>query len=411
MKNFKFHKAWLMLFGCICLMSELPTVTTLLSFFVKPVCDAFYFQRGAFTIYVSITAIMTALSMPLWGNIINKIGIKAVVVISGTITGIGLIAMSTSTSLIQFYIAAFFVGFATPAASMLPTSIIINNWFVEKKGLAMGIAMSFSGVSAAILSPIVVRVIGHGGWSYGYILLGLTSLVLTIPAAFFIIKERPADVGLTAYGAQELEPGRQDFPEVTGVSSKVALKSGAFFGIAAATLLVGFSASGFSAHVPAHLANKNFPLIMIGSIMSILMIGLIVSKIGAGWLNDRIGTSMVSTITLVCAGAGFFLLTIADNYAIAIAACALYSAGLAYTTVFYPLLTSKMFGTRDFNSIYPFMSALNFVGYAAGAPLFGIIFDKTGSYTFGLYGAAIMSIAAAVLAALSIKASKKLPTY
>lgn len=347
--------------------------------------------------------------MPLWGKIMPKIGIKTMVAVSGAIAGIGLILMSSFTSLMQFYIAAFFVGVATPAMTILPTSILINNWFVEKKGLAMGLAMSFSGLSAALLSPIVVRSIQNSGWGSGYRLLGVMAMVMTIPIALFVLKAHPAQVGLTAYGAIELQFGQQKITQLPGVPSAVAFKSGAFFGIAVAILLIGFSVSGFSQHLPAHLVNKGFTPTVAGSIMSVLMLTLIVAKISVGFLNDRLGTSRAATMILVCAGVGFLLSAVGSSLATAFASVVLFAMGLALTTVFPPLVTAKMFGAKDFSSIYSLLAAIGSIGYAVGTPVYGMVFDRMGSYALVLYGAIIMIIIAGVLVALSISASEKLP--
>src|SRR5690554_7521744 len=86
-----------------------------------------------------------------------RIGIRAMVAISGAGAGLSYIAMSYFTSLWQFYVAGIVVGFTLPACSFLPASVIITNWFEQRRGMAMGIAMAFTGVYAAIGSTFLPR--------------------------------------------------------------------------------------------------------------------------------------------------------------------------------------------------------------------------------------------------------------
>lgn len=377
---------------------------------VKPVCDALGFQRGTFTVYISIMGLVSALSMPVWGKLVPKIGIKAMVVASGAIAGIGLISMSYFTSLMPFYIAAFFVGMASTSASMLPASIVINNWFVEKRGLAMGLAMAFTGVSTAILSPIMVKVILKSGWGAAYMMLGIVYMVLTIPVGLFILKAHPAQAGLTAYGAKEQTAGQAGAgASLPGVSSSVAFKSGAFYITCFGLMLIGIAVMGFIPHMPAFYVGKGLTPTMAGSIMSIFALGLIVIKVCSGWLNDKLGTVNASVALLICGAVGLAAMTFISNYGSAIAVTVIYAIGVVFFTVMPPLLAGKMFGPKEFSVIYALMGCLGAMGCAIGAPVFGVIFDKTGAYTLALYGSAALVILAMIFIVAGAKASEKLP--
>src|SRR5690554_4736165 len=100
----KTHRAWLLLAFCCLLVATMGT-TTLLSFFTLPVSTALEVPRAAFTLYTSIMSLMVIVSMPFWGRMLPRIGIRAMVAISGAGAGLSYIAMSYFTSLWQFYVA------------------------------------------------------------------------------------------------------------------------------------------------------------------------------------------------------------------------------------------------------------------------------------------------------------------
>jgi len=229
----KIHKAWLMMAGCMLLMIGMSLNSTVLSQFTKPVADSLHFTRSAFTIYISIMGIISAVSLPVLAKLLPKLGMRWMVTICGAIIGITFILMSYFTTLPQFYLAGAVIGFMSPGCALLAVSVVLNNWFVEKKGLAMGATFAFSGVGAAIFSPYIAKVIQTSGWQHAYSILGVAFLILVIPVGLLVIKSSSVEVGLKAYGAKE-EPeknGGVGSAAVAGVPYKMAIKSPAFFGI------------------------------------------------------------------------------------------------------------------------------------------------------------------------------------
>ncbi|MDD5722865.1 MAG: MFS transporter [Syntrophales bacterium] len=412
MEKGKIHKAWFMMAACFTLMASLGTIT-LLSFLTRPVSEALGFSRAAFTTYASIAGLMIIVAMPFWSKMLPKIGVRAMVAISGGLSGIAYISMSYFTTLMPFYVAGAVLGFAIPACSMLPTSVIITNWFVEKKGLAMGIAMSFTGVIVAVTAPFIAPLIQRSGWQSAYMAIGIAVLILTIPVAMFLTIH-PSQVGLKAYGAKDDAPSASA-STLPGVSSSVAQKSAAFWLVLTAIFLGNAAGVGFIYHIPAHLvASKGFSPAAVGSFMSLCMLILIGTKVVLGWVNDRVGTVNASLITIFGGALALFLFIFMKQgeaviSVIGISLLILYTFAYAFYTVFPPLITGTMFGLKNFASLYGLLVVAASLGVAAGNPLYGMSFDKTGSYNLMLYVGIILMGITAVLVPIAIKLSAKLP--
>ena len=58
----------------------------------------------------------------------------------------------------------------------------------------------------------------------------------------------------------------------------------------------------------------------------------------------------------------------------------LFAVGCALTTVAYPIITTYLFGSRDYGSIYGIVNVANSIGTAIGSPIAAAIFDSQGSY-------------------------------
>ncbi|WP_150305190.1 MFS transporter [Pseudomonas saliphila] len=386
--------------------------TTLLSFFTLPVSTALDVPRAAFTLYTSIMSLMVIVSMPFWGKMLPKIGIRAMVAISGAGAGLSYIAMSYFTSLWQFYVAGIVVGFTLPACSFLPASVIITNWFEHRRGMAMGIAMAFTGVYAAIASTFLPSMIMKTGWESAYLFLGIVVLALTIPIAPFL-HIHPSKVGLSPYGAK-VAPASEPLDTQPGISARRAYRSGAFWLICTALFFGHASIIGFIQHAPAHLTSKGVSPVEAGTFMSLCMLSLIGAKVMLGWLNDRIGTINANFICLFLGSLALLLFTRMDGQpvisVIGITLFVAYAFGYAYNSIFPPLLISRMFGaTKDFASIYGVAYALACVGVAAGPPLFGTSYDLTGSYDTMLIISLGFVAISAVLTILALRLSDRIP--
>lgn len=408
----KIHRAWLLLaFSCL-LVATMGT-TTLLSFFTLPVSTALEVPRAAFTLYTSIMSLMVIVSMPFWGKMLPRIGIRATVAISGAGAGLSYIAMSYFTTLWQFYIAGIVVGFTLPACSFLPASVIITNWFEKRRGTAMGIAMAFTGVYAAIASIFLPGIIIESGWEFAYMLLGIVVLVLTIPIAPFLYNH-PSKMGLKPYGAKEETTSSAPSDAWPGISAKVVYRSGAFWLICTGLFFGHAAVIGFIQHAPAHLASKGISPVEAGTFMSFCMLSMIGAKVLLGWLNDRIGTVNSNLACLSFGAFALFLFTQMNGQSvmsiIGVTLFIAYAFGYAYNSIFPPLLISRMFGeTKDFASIYGVAYALACIGVAVGPPLFGTSYDLTGSYdTMLIVGISFVALSA-VLTVLAVRMSDRMP--
>ena len=89
-------------------------------------------------------------------------------------------------------------------------SVILPNWFVRRRGLAIGIAFSGVGVGSIVLLPWLQIVIARDGWRWACLALALITAVLLIPLNL-LLRKRPQDIGLHPDGdaaADERRRGR-----------------------------------------------------------------------------------------------------------------------------------------------------------------------------------------------------------
>ena len=68
----------------------------------------------------------------------------------------------------------------------------------------------------------------------------------------------------------------------------------------------------------------------------------------------------------------------------------LLAPGMGIYTTLIPLAARRVFGSRDYPAIWALISTAGCIGVIVGYPLWGVIYDLTGTYTLGLIGAAVL---------------------
>ena len=165
---------WLIvLCGFFIMFAGFTIINSLHSLFMLPVTNELGISRTTFSIILSIGGFGVALASPFMGKLLTRGNMKLIMSTCVILAGLGFMSYSLADSAIHFGIVAFLIGICIAGFSNIPISIMLTNWFNEKKGMAMGIAFAGSGIGAAVLSPILSSLILNYGWRTTYIIAGM----------------------------------------------------------------------------------------------------------------------------------------------------------------------------------------------------------------------------------------------
>lgn len=118
--------------------------------------------------------------------------------------------LAETTEVWHLYLAGGVCGIAAAFMIMTMAPILLKRWFKKKYGLAISIAMCFTGVGGMIMNPVGALVIERFGWRMAALLLAAVSAVFIIPFTLFVLKKEPAEIGLRAYGEEETTVAAED---------------------------------------------------------------------------------------------------------------------------------------------------------------------------------------------------------
>ena len=167
-----FYGWWILVASFIIMTFLYAPIANLISLFTVPVTKELGIGRTEFTSYFTVMATVAMVIAPIAGRLMKKMDIRVYLTLFTVLGAVSYIGFSFSTKLIHFLIFAVPMGMALAGAAMIPVSVLITNWFNEKRGLCLGIALSGTGFGGMILSPIVTWLISAYGWRTAILLSG-----------------------------------------------------------------------------------------------------------------------------------------------------------------------------------------------------------------------------------------------
>ena len=356
--------------------------------FFVPVCEDLGFSRSELSMYLTFYFIATVFAMPVVGKWITKYNVNRVLSVSFALVVAAVAAMGLYSEPWQWWISGIVFGLAGSFIFVVPTPILIGNWFQSHKGLALGVAMSFSGIGGAVLGPVFTLLIQGLGWREAYFVAAVVMALLVLPWTLFVFKLRPEDVGMKPYGwtGQDERDGRAGrqraggHPGLPGVPLAKALKTVPFVCMFLFSGLIAYFA-GFNSHLPGYEQSIGFSALVGSSLLTAVMVGNVVEKLLVGWLNDRVGVQFTVNIQLAMVALGFAGFMFAgDNLVLLYASAFLFGAQNSLVSVSTPLLVRQLFGERDFPAIFTYARIGTGVIGCLGPVTVAAIFDATGSF-------------------------------
>lgn len=411
-KKKKIHYAWWLLVG-LALMVGLAKggIMTAGGLFLTPVTEDLGIGMGSLTLYFSISSIVTMIFLPIAGKIMAKYDIRFILV-TAIILQAGSFAMfGLMNSVWGWYLFCIPMSIGSIFVTQIAGPVLINNWFKKHNGLAMGIMVASGGIFGAILQPMAGNLIASAGWRITYIALGLLVMAIVVPVVLLTIRMAPQQKGLQPLGMDEVDEKDQASAQpitAKGVTFTDAKKSSAFY----ALLLFFFfitAISSFGQHVAPFAMGLGYDVKFAGNAMGGWQVGVLIGALTFGVLSDKIGAKntaifamLVGLIPIV------ILLTVPEKPIMFNLAIGIYGFIVASLGTLVPLLTSALFGNKDYAQIYSTAALGLAIAGIVALPGYGYAFQLTGSYTLVLYAIAGMLVLNVILVLMAFRGKMEL---
>ncbi|KOS67972.1 MFS transporter [Lysinibacillus contaminans] len=408
----KIHYAWWLLIGLSIMVGVGKNgISTAGGLFLTPVTQDLGIGMGSLTLYFSIASIVTMIFLPIAGKLMAKYDIKLILIVAIILMAGSFAMFGLMSSVWGWYLFSIPMAIGSVFITQIAGPVLINNWFKKHNGLAIGIMVAIGGVLGAVIQPTVGNLIATQGWRFTYIALGIAVAAIIIPIILLVIRMSPQQKGLQPLGMDEVETNEgSSAQQVTavGVTAAVAKKSSAFFALLAFFFIITSIAS-FSQHIAPFAMGIGYDIKFAGSVLGAMQIGVLVGALSFGVLSDKIGAKSTAVFAmllgLIPVG---ILLTVPENPTLFTVAIIIFGFVVSSLGTLGPLLTTALFGSKDYSQIYSTAAIGLAVAGIVALPGYGFVYEITGSYTFVLYGLAIMLVLNALLVLLAFKGKKKL---
>jgi MFS family permease len=406
-----FYGYWVLLASFLLTIISAGCGPVSFSFFVTSLETAFNWSRTEIMTGFTVFFICGAISSPLFGRLVHQYGARKVVSLGTLLPCIGFVMLSQMNNLWHFYIGYILIGFGVAAMGPVITTLIVSNWFIRRRGAAIGALSMGVGIAGMIFTPLVIiYLLPNLGWSSTYLTFAAITGGLAIPLAILVIRTEPADMGLLPDGqdASKIE-GIDETIASEGLPFKSALGTTAFWLLAAAILFQSVHMGVIQNQVP-HLEDLGFSSGIVASAMSIVAIVSTIGNIIFGWLCDKIKVKIAAVLTIGLVIIGIILLItikISSPAWLIWAYATILGLGMGGMMPYTSLLVSTNFGLYSYGTIFGALSTFHMVGAGTAPIVYGYLFDRVGSYQWAFIVTAIL-IALAIPVILAIRRPESL---
>ena len=195
-----FFYGWVIVVVTFVTMAIGVNARTAFSLFFPPIVDEFGWERGVTAGAFSFGFIVSAAVSPLIGRMMDRFGPRGVMELGVALMAGGLLLAPLTTQPWHLYLTiGVMVGAGSVCLGYSGQSLFLPNWFIRRRGLAIGLAFAGVGIGSVTLLPWVQLMIEQTGWRTACTAMGIMVLVVLAPINL-LLRKRPEDIGLLPDG-------------------------------------------------------------------------------------------------------------------------------------------------------------------------------------------------------------------
>lgn len=361
--------------------------------FVHPLVNTFHFTLASYTLIFTFGAVIGSIISPIVGKALQKVNFKLLYFIGIILSAGAYVIFGISTKLPGFYLAGIICMAGSTFYSGQGVPWVINHWFPLKgRGVALGLAFCGGSIGDIFLQPLTQGILKHymaGNANLGHltsmapffifaVILLVSGAIITafirVPKKDEIVADKKVKVSHTTKKVQEFQ----------GWTGKQVLHMKWFWIFSIGFLIIGLGMASLNEDYAAFLDTK-LSLTAVGIIGAVFGVAGIIGNVSGGYLFDKLGTAksmtcagillVISVIMMIIIGLHPFGSSV--NFYAGIG-WAIASGLSVYSYMSGPAFMAKnLFGAKSQGVNLGYISLAYAIGFAIGAPLFGLIRDMS----------------------------------
>ena len=380
-----------MLVGTLGMIMSSPGQTYVVSIFIESFIADLGISRSLVSTLYTLGTFVGSFVLPIVGYQVDRHGARLIVTVIIALFGLACVYMGYVQN-------AFMLGFGFIALRMLGQGSlglvctnIINQWWVRRRGMVMGISgMAGSLISLGGFPNLINWLLPIYGWRPTYMLLGVILTVAMAPVAFIFFRNQPEEYGLQPDNGElrtfRFLKRRQVPAGLTEVNWTLgeAMRTSVFWILVASLAAISMLSTGLFFHMVSIFIDNGLTPNLAAAVFVPIAVTTAIVNWGSGILVDRVPVRI-----LLATGLFFQALSLlmarslyGTTFALEFGVVLGISSGLI--RILGSVVWAMYFGRRHLGSITGLTSMITITGSALGPMPLGIGRDLLGSYNLAL---------------------------
>lgn len=392
----RLHYAWIVLaatFACLFFAAALRSLPGILMMSLE---HEFGWSRETISGAVAVNLLLFGISGPWLGRGMDLYGPKRICLVSVALLALAAGACAIIKELWQWYLLwGVMAGIGSGGTSIVLGSALINRWFAERQGLALGVLGAAFSSGQLIFTPLLVKINMDFGWRTALLLLAGLLGLLVLPLLAYCLADEPARKGCSPYGNAGSEI--KSVPADPNPMSK-AIRQSRFWLLAGSFAICGFTTSGlFQTHLIPHGIEHGFTEMTMAVSLGLMGATDIFGTLLSGWLCDRFDKGRLLAIYYGLRGLSLLGLLFVDSIEQMLLFSMVYGLNWLSTVPATSALTADLFGKNNVGVVFGWICCAHQIGAALASYSAGYIHSIQESYRLAFLCASLFALLAVLM--------------
>ncbi len=373
------------------------------SVLIVPLQNEFGWNRAIISVAVSINLILFGLTGPFAAALMDRFGLRIVTVGALITVSAGALLTTVMNAPWQLYLLwGLVVGLGTGCMASVLAATVANRWFVQRRGLVLGALTAAGATGQLIFLPGLGWLAQSAGWRLAAIAVALAALAV-VPVVALFLRNRPADLGLRAFGATEADtvPTNTGSPIANAFRGlRMGVRSRDFWLLGGSFFICGASTNGLiGTHLIPASMDHGMAEVTAASLLAVIGVFDVIGTLASGYLTDRFDSRWLLFFYYGLRGLSLLFLPYVFGSPLFALILFIVFYGLDWVATVPPTvqIARRVFGAQNFAIVYGWIFAAHQMGAATIAFAAGAVRTFFGDYQLAFMSSGLLCLVAAGL--------------
>lgn len=342
-----------------------------------PLQAEFGWSRATIQAAITFSTGLGLIGGPLGGWMVDRFGVRKSILFGIVGLSSAVLACTAMTGsvwqLYAFYAAMALLGAGAGAVSW---TYLIANRFEKSRGLALGVALSGTGLAAVLAPRIAAAGLEWGGWQSAYLWLAGFGVLLILPLCALGLPREPVETNSSRLPEHAIQR--------SGLTVAQAVRDRRFWLIGVATFCIYVAVGGLIPNMVPAFTDSGLSQDQAVAIMGFFGLSIIAGRIAVGFLVDLFWAPLVASTVLLPAAIACFLIQQPLEFGAYAAAAMIIGMATGMEFDMLGFLAARYLGLAHFARIYGRLYIFVALGAGLAPPAFGFAYDTFGDYSWPL---------------------------